>query len=215
MYVTAPELLVISKEQPCWACGAVTPVFSLLVNPEFQLENDDSRDPLTAQQKLARENICLLAYVKWILGAQAVSRLSEFAPSYFEDFSKAADDSYYMNHCAHCAAKIGDKRLYAPGGLFDVDNLARRREGLPSVGRISSPAEIHCVGLSPIFSHPSRKETVYHQQGVEVLRDRVTGEVDIFIHDAAEKIRLEAMARARGQSLEQFLQAIVTKVFKT
>lgn len=45
--------------------------------------------------------------------------------NYRQNRSKAADCSYWMNHCEHCGMKQGDFELYnEPGGAFQPIDLA-------------------------------------------------------------------------------------------
>ncbi len=37
---------------------------------------------------------------------------------YFKDYSKAAEKSYWMNHCIFCGIKQGDNALHHPGQAF-------------------------------------------------------------------------------------------------
>ncbi|MHA1211318.1 MAG: hypothetical protein ACTSSH_02545 [Candidatus Heimdallarchaeota archaeon] len=39
-------------------------------------------------------------------------KISIFLPNFFFDYSFTADLNYFMNHCSHCKAKLGDHYIY-------------------------------------------------------------------------------------------------------
>jgi hypothetical protein len=53
------------------------------------------------------ESPVVLSYVRYLTEPMA-ARLRPLAPDYLIDFSQTTGTSYWMNHCAYCAAKLGD-----------------------------------------------------------------------------------------------------------
>ncbi|MFX0173561.1 MAG: hypothetical protein ACFE9L_16850 [Candidatus Hodarchaeota archaeon] len=63
-------------------------------------------------------------------------------PFFYLDFSKEADQGYYMNHCEHCGEKQGENYLFIER-LFEahekyIETDIRRREELLSLAKKKS-----------------------------------------------------------------------------
>lgn len=101
---------VLNTEHVCHECGCIVQVFGvMLAGPfsgpadEFGLENDDAP---------------LLTYLTEI-PKTLVTVLTERSFGRFRlDFSHTANESYWMNHCSECDAKIGDWFVTKPGNAF-------------------------------------------------------------------------------------------------
>jgi len=56
--------------------------------------------------------------------------ISKYFPNYFKDYSKTAEQSYFMNHCQHCKAKFGDWFIYIE---WDVETAYEEIEPIRTV----------------------------------------------------------------------------------
>ncbi len=102
--------MVLMGEYACHECGCIVPVFApLLVGPfegesALQLDSDDDSALLRRPQELPPEL------------AAAMTKASQ--GNYRPDFSKTIAETYWMNHCQECDAKIGDWFVHKPGEAF-------------------------------------------------------------------------------------------------
>ena len=51
--------------------------------------------------------------------APAAARLRQRAPRYRVDYSRTTQSFYWMNHCEHCDAKLGDFETLQEAGAFE------------------------------------------------------------------------------------------------
>jgi hypothetical protein len=98
--VRASAYLIASSRRRCWKCSGETVLYALAVEPPF--ERRDGPEQWGPGSKLA-----VLSYAQnlpeWI-----IAHLKQIAPRYFLDESQWHLRPYWMNHCEHCGAKIGD-----------------------------------------------------------------------------------------------------------
>jgi len=65
----------------------------------------------------------ILSYVKDVADSVA-QRLHVMAPQYRIDFSQTTGSFYWMNHCEHCDAKLGDYETFHEFGVgFDMSGF--------------------------------------------------------------------------------------------
>ena len=88
-----------SADNKCWKCEKKNKVYALSKNDDKLLFNISS------------------------LSKEAVNVLTDISKTFYLDQSSMADTSYFMNHCEHCSAKIGDWFLHMePDGCFFPGN---------------------------------------------------------------------------------------------
>ncbi len=103
--IRASLFFLAASTRDCWRCAAATRVFALVlpVGHEVLYVGDVPADDHWQQS----EEPVVLSYVGH-LAAPVAARLPPLAPDYRMDFSQTTGTSYWMNHCEHCAAKLGD-----------------------------------------------------------------------------------------------------------
>lgn len=97
-------------EVECWAAPHTTPVFAI-VAPAGSVAEDNDEDE---NEKEALHSPLLLMYVSR-LSPDLERALQRAEPLYSPDDSATAEQTYWMNHCAQCGAKIGDFHLHHNG----------------------------------------------------------------------------------------------------
>jgi hypothetical protein len=97
-------------EVECWTAPHTTPVFAI-VAPAGSLAEDNDGDE---NEKEALHSPLLLTYVTR-LSSDLDRAVRRAAPLYSLDNSAAAGETYRMNHCSVCGAKIGDFHLHHNG----------------------------------------------------------------------------------------------------
>jgi hypothetical protein len=58
----------------------------------------------------------ILSYVNDVAEGVAI-RLGDGAPGYWVDYSQTTGSFYWMNHCEHCGAKLGDFETFQEFGV--------------------------------------------------------------------------------------------------
>ena len=108
--VTVRSIYVLTASHQCHECAEATSVHALLLRGPFEVEGYPGVDPA--------EEGALLMYPSAVPTdvAEAMSAVS--AGRWHLDVSRTYGDSYYMNHCEHCGAKIGDHYLSEPEEAF-------------------------------------------------------------------------------------------------
>lgn len=108
----ADAAFVLKGEHHCHECGASTQVFGLMLVGPFKGRTDvfspDDGDDIAPLLRRATEIPQPLAE---ILDAKS-------SGSFHVDFSHTVGEKYWMNHCSHCGAKIGDWFVHKPGEAF-------------------------------------------------------------------------------------------------
>jgi len=115
--IHAPVWLLTSTDH-CYRCGKETPVFALSAQMLVDFERDDDGE-IYYQHIKTRQHGHISLYNLEMLDAQVASLLKQTAPNFRLDHSKTQGNRVYMNHCQHCAAKLGDYFMHCePGGAF-------------------------------------------------------------------------------------------------
>lgn len=111
LLMLAPVWL-LESESSCWKCQRRSPVFCLACS--------DVRDAQDDREGAYEDDEEVLLISDMASVDSRIQRwLRELAPDYRPDWSKTQDARVWMNHCAHCGAKMGDFYLHSePGGAF-------------------------------------------------------------------------------------------------
>lgn len=113
--VWAPWYWLAENTSACWKCSGNTHVYGFLMpgGSEYVWS-----DPI-GEEELGRpvsiwERVPIPSYLHYVdyLPTQAVANISSLTRTYFEDYSKTTQSRYFMNHCEHCGAKLGDSHLF-------------------------------------------------------------------------------------------------------
>lgn len=114
--VRAPSFLLIVERCRCWKCGQDTDIHAVGVAPPFT--RLASFDAWHEGQVLA-----VFSYIEWVPDVIA-ELLAQRVPRFFRDESKWHQRPYWMNHCEHCGAKIGDyESIDSPSAPFNPTKI--------------------------------------------------------------------------------------------
>ncbi len=103
--VRAPWYYLASTLRDCWSCRARTRVVAFVLPAGHEVLYIED-DPADDYWEVAGEPT-LLSYVAHV-GDRVAAHLRTGAPHYGVDFSQTTKNFYWMNHCEHCVAKLGD-----------------------------------------------------------------------------------------------------------
>jgi hypothetical protein len=123
----------------CWKCGEFTDVFCFAA--AGYIEEGERYEFFSHFSNLADMDERLLTILK------------THAPHYTGDYSHQAGAYYFINHCEHCNAKIGDFYMHnEPGGEFcPIDDVQGGAITLYDIKAITKPIDIDA---SPCMSDP-------------------------------------------------------------
>ena len=108
--VTAAAAYVLQAMHACHQCGCIVPVFALLIEGPFAVQGES---PLDADDCTA-----LLTNVLAVPDELGTAVQVASGGSWRLDRSRTAGETYYMNHCPECGAKLGDWFLSKPEAAF-------------------------------------------------------------------------------------------------
>jgi hypothetical protein len=103
--IRAPRYCLAESSRDCLRCAHHKPVFAIALPPGHQelcIEDgpaDDHWEPV--------DLAALLLYIA-DMPEPIPTRLRLLAPRYRIDFTQGTESFYWMNHCEHCDAKLGD-----------------------------------------------------------------------------------------------------------
>jgi len=114
----------------CWHCGGLTHLFALAmprnhetldVDLQFDADaysaSDDCDKPKPNAWQRTNAN-AFIFYVEYLPGA-VKDRLSRLSQAFHPGYSAATMNTYWANHCEHCAKLLGDHELHCePDGAF-------------------------------------------------------------------------------------------------
>ncbi|MGC4087257.1 MAG: DUF5710 domain-containing protein [Polyangiaceae bacterium] len=158
--VRAGYYYIAQTYEICWKCGQVSAVFGLLVPPGHETDEGRDGDGLEFEsdaafeawanspesQEWEKSDTAAFIFFVSTLPAAVQAQMTKLTKSYRIDFSKTLDDSYWMNHCEHCDAKLGDHPMYTPPATtFCPDH--ERAAALISLHRVSEPIEACCGSM--------------------------------------------------------------------
>jgi hypothetical protein len=116
--VRSDRYLLLVTTRGCWRCEATTLAFGIALPAGYQAlhfhyENDDDDDDTAQAVEYWRtgRQLTVLSYVRDVADPVA-RRLHVLAPRYRIDFSQMMGWFYWMNHCEHCDAKLGDNETF-------------------------------------------------------------------------------------------------------
>lgn len=108
--ITANKYYIVCKKAKCYGCNKETQIWGILLpveNNEEQQENDTTMFVMYLED----------------LSSNVVLEIAKHTKYYRKDYSATTNSYYYMNHCEHCNAKIGDFFIYyEPDGCFSIIN---------------------------------------------------------------------------------------------
>lgn len=98
---------IANRITECWACGKNTNVWGIVLLP---------KEPYTTVQRAKKsyKNENYPAFIIYVekLANSVTNEINKYTKHYKQDYSKMANTTYFINHCEHCNAKIGDFKLY-------------------------------------------------------------------------------------------------------
>ena len=113
--------VLLESRRDCWKCARETRVFGFAMprgheqfeesSPELEFSSDAEYqawlDGPDAIRWVAQDTATVLSYVTHI-SESALSRIQSLTMRYRKDYSSVTGTRYFMNHCEHCDAKLGD-----------------------------------------------------------------------------------------------------------
>lgn len=122
--VRSPYYYVLESLSGCWKCNAMTRVFSFKLpeeHEEFQSFEDDEEEFAPTRGLGEWQSHGLRGTVSNVhsLSPRVRKQIRRFTERFKLAYSKTAGSQYFMNHCQHCGAKLGDFFMHdEPGGAF-------------------------------------------------------------------------------------------------
>jgi hypothetical protein len=142
----ASLFFLATTTRDCWRCAAVARVVALVLpagHEDFYVGDDPADDHW---QESAEPVV--LSYVRYLTEPVA-ARLRPLAPHYRIDFSQTTGTSYWMNHCEHCAAKLGDFDTICEYGVAFSPLTTEQAAGI-CLEEIAEPFSTSCGGYTYI-----------------------------------------------------------------
>ena len=114
--IRAPFWCLAASTRRCWRCEVPSRVFAIMLPCGYEAWNvaDDPAD----DGWMSSEDSTLLSYVGNV-PESVVAKLRQGAPRYRVDYSRTTQSFYWMNHCEHCDAKLGDFETLQEAGAFE------------------------------------------------------------------------------------------------
>ena len=94
----------------CYACEKKTRLFALMGLPPIAFESGEDNG--------LDDDGPMLNNIGDMPASVVGALMQTSAERWRKDFSRTADESYWMNHCEHCDAKQGDHFVQGPNGPF-------------------------------------------------------------------------------------------------
>ncbi|WP_416769560.1 DUF5710 domain-containing protein [Pseudomonas sp. RHF3.3-3] len=151
----SPYYYVMESISDCWKCCAPTRVFSFRLPDEYEefhyIEEYEDPQVFTLTSNLGQWKSRGYGGTVSDVGSlspQVLRRIRQFTGSFRLDYSKMAGCRYFMNHCQHCGAKLGDFYMHAePGGAFVP--MSPEQAGKITLHRINERFDANCgVGFA-------------------------------------------------------------------
>ena len=103
--IRSPRYFLATTTRNCWRCAASTRVVAIVLPEEHEAfyVGEGPADDRWQESVLP----VVLSYVAYLTEPVA-AQLRPLAPHYRIDLSQTTGTSYWMNHCEHCTAKLGD-----------------------------------------------------------------------------------------------------------
>ena len=128
MNARAPWFFIMEASRDCWKCKARTAVVGFALPRGFEIFEDEDGGWVGQGGP---------GIVFWVdrLAANVVAQVQRINGRYRIDFSQTLKVRYWINHCQHCDAKLGDNYLY--------------NEGKPPFGRMS-PEDVAVIRFTRV-----------------------------------------------------------------
>jgi Domain of unknown function (DUF5710) len=141
--IRAPGWSVIGSQRECWRCHRVSRVFAIVLPPGYEeiIVADDPADDCWQ----GGEDLVLLSYVDDVPDSVA-AQLHRLVPRYRINYSQTTNSFYWMNHCEHCSAKLGDfETLHESGTFYDLGaGLTSPKLTIESFHQFAEPFSAPC-----------------------------------------------------------------------
>jgi hypothetical protein len=120
--VRSPAYYVARASAPCPDCGLTTRLLALAL-PQLHEVLDADADDVKDEWQRTDAN-AFLFYVAWV-SEDVMRRLERLSRFYRPARSAATHDTYWANHCEHCATLLDDHGLHCePDGAFSPSSEA-------------------------------------------------------------------------------------------
>jgi len=117
----AESYVLLESWRNCWKCGIKTRVFGFALprgherleesNPNIEFSSDAEYeawlDGPDSTEWVPQDATAVLSYITHI-SESALARMHSLTMRYRKDHSGVTRSRYFMNHCEHCDAKLGD-----------------------------------------------------------------------------------------------------------
>lgn len=166
---------IAESVEACWRCKRNTRVFAFLLPENFQYT--DYNEALEDRVWNVSNHKSFLSFATH-LNTEALKSMHKISPHYFPDFSKQSSSTYYMNHCEHCNAKLGDFYMHSePGDAFKPITPERAMSLKLYWQDELFEANVGCTSydtphLKLIMSKTENRETTYQIQDVSQSSDK-------------------------------------------
>lgn len=112
--IRAEHWYLATSRRQCWRCSVSSGVFGIVLPAGYEalMVEDDPEDDYWQPGDLPT----VLSYVVDVPERVAI-RLQSMAPRYRIDYSMTAHSFYWMNHCEHCEARLGDFETFEEYGV--------------------------------------------------------------------------------------------------
>ncbi|KAB7684440.1 hypothetical protein GBN23_02910 [Plesiomonas shigelloides] len=143
-HLISPVFIVMSSSV-CWRCGKSSRVMCIASNGFWDRESYDLDYEDKSFSLLTYSNVSFIS--DGILSV-VLNGFNLYKPSH----SKTSNSTYYMNHCEHCGAKMGDYFMHhEPGGAFSPID----KEGAELITLIELPNDReYYISGDYGFNHP-------------------------------------------------------------
>lgn len=148
--IRASSWALATSTRPCWRCSRISRVFAIVLpgNYEALYVADDPTEDCWQRG----DSPTLLSYLNDV-PPEVARELQARAVHYRIDYSFTTHSFYWMNHCEHCEAKLGDfETLQEPGTFFELgeglDESALRASELV---KISLPFTASCGSYADLL----------------------------------------------------------------
>lgn len=116
--VSSKDFYLLFSLNLCWKCGELSEVYAFVLNETTIQENIEGQQ---MSNVIDFQPIC--SFVNH-LSQQVFDAIKPYAPFYKFDYTKKTDSYYWVNHCEHCNAALGDFYMHnePEGAFFPEDN---------------------------------------------------------------------------------------------
>ncbi len=122
--IRSPWYFLVESSSKCWKCSSRTRVHAFMLPEdheqfEYADEDDEAFSLASPRGCWMRQGEMGTVSNVYGLSPKVVTQLRSHTTRYRPAYSQQAGATYYMNHCEHCGAKLGDFYMHSePGGAF-------------------------------------------------------------------------------------------------